>query len=101
MAKKTKLSDMNEHLFEMAERLLDDKDICIDEETTKREIEKSQALVNIADAVCSIHEVAIEKAKTEIQMFNVAEQLGKTYTPEAIKLEEAESKKKSLLENLN
>lgn len=105
MPKKTRLSDMNEHLFDMAERLLNDEDVCVDAETTDREIKKAGALVNIANAVATIHQTEVQKAETEIKMFRVAEELGKTYVPEKIvnqeKCRAIESKKKLLTAQIN
>jgi hypothetical protein len=59
---KNKLEDLNDHLFDQLERLLDDE-ICKDVETTEREIRKAGAICNISTKIIEITNTQIEGIK--------------------------------------
>lgn len=82
---KNKLQDMNNHLFEMAERLLDD-DLCKDNESIQREIDRANALANIADQVSKLRDTQIKEVETSIKAMAAAKDLGYIYEPEFLHL---------------
>ncbi len=84
---KTKLSDMTEHLFEMAERLLDDE-VCSDKEHITSEVNKAQALSSLADMVVKIESVKMEQFNAQIHAMEVANKLGLSYQPKELEFKE-------------
>lgn len=88
---KTKLSDMTEHLFEMAERLLDDE-ICSDNEHIASEVNKAQALSSLADMVVKIESVKTEQFNSQIHAMEVANKLGLSYQPKELEFKEKSDK---------
>lgn len=72
------LSDLNNHLFEQLERLMDD-DICKDAESTQKEIEKSNAVVNIAEKIIDVGNLQLNAVKVS-QNWN----MGKGALPELL-----------------
>lgn len=54
-----KLSDLNNHLFEQLERLLDD-DVCNTKETTAAEIAKAKAVCDISQQIVNIANVQLD-----------------------------------------
>ena len=95
---KTKLSDMTEHLFEMAERLLDDE-VCSDKEHIASEVNKAQAMAGLADMVVKIETTKMEQFNSQIHAMEVANKLGLSYQPKELefkdKSEKADTKKVS------
>lgn len=95
---KTKLSDMTEHLFEMAERLLDDE-VCSDKEHIASEVNKAQAMAGLADMVVKIEATKMEQFNSQIHAMEVANKLGLSYQPKELefkdKSEKADTKKVS------
>lgn len=57
---KNTLSDLNNYLFESLERLMDDD---LDEEGIQKEITRSQAVTNVAEAVIKNGELALKTMK--------------------------------------
>lgn len=57
-----KLSDLNNHLFEQLERLLDD-DVCSDKEATASEIAKAKAVCDISQQIVNIANVQLNGVK--------------------------------------
>lgn len=86
MPKKITLDDMTEHLFEMAERLLDTDDVCNTPENTAAEIERARAMVEIAEQVISIKDVENRQKETEIKAMEVAHKCGLFYKPSNMNL---------------
>lgn len=92
---KTKLSDMTEHLFEMAERLLDDE-VCSDKEHIASEVNKAQAMAGLADMVVKIESVKMEQFNSQIHAMEVANKLGLSYQPKELEFKnKSEIKDKS------
>ncbi len=56
---KNSLSDLNNYLFEQLERLLDDE-ICKDEDSTKREIQKANAVTAVANSITNNAKVQLD-----------------------------------------
>ena len=94
MPKKITLTDMQEHLFEMAERLLDDE-VCSDTEKLQAEINKANALVGIAGQVIQIKDVENKTKEVNIKAMQVAHNCGLLYEPEGMNLKQLPSNKKS------
>ena len=92
MPKKITLTDMQEHLFEMAERLLDDE-VCSDTEKLQAEINKADALVNIAAQVVQIKDVENKQKQVNIQAMETAHRCGLLYKPDGMELKELPSSK--------
>lgn len=92
MPKKITLTDMQEHLFEMAERLLDDE-VCSDTEKLQAEINKADALVNIAAQVVQIKDVENKQKQVNIQAMETAHKCGLLYKPDGMELKELPSSK--------
>lgn len=92
MPKKTTLADMQEHLFEMAERLLDDE-VCSNREQIASEIDKANALVNIAAQVVQIKDVENRQKQVNIQAMETAHKCGLLYKPDGMELKELPSSK--------
>lgn len=93
MPKKINLADMQEHLFEMAERLLDDE-VCSDTEKLKSEIDKAKALVGIAGQVVNIKDVENKTKEVNIKAMQVAHNCGLLYEPEGMNLKQLPSNEK-------
>ena len=94
MPKKITLTDMQEHLFEMAERLLDDE-VCSDTEKLQAEINKANALVGIAGQVIQIKDVENKTKEVNIKAMQVAHNCGLLYEPEGMNLKQLPSNEKS------
>lgn len=62
---KNSLCDLNNHLFVVLERLLDD-DVCHDEESTNKEINKARI-------VCDVSKVIVENAKVQLDALKYRE----------------------------
>lgn len=92
MAMKTKMSDLSEHLFEMAERLLDTDDVCVDQKKTRMEIEKSRAMCEIAAQIINIKDVEIRQRETNIKAMAVAKDCGFVFKPEDMDLRQIPQK---------
>ena len=92
MPKKITLTDMQEHLFEMAERLLDDE-VCSDTEKLQAEINKADALVNIAAQVVQIKDVENRQKQVNIQAMDTAHRCGLLYIPDGMELKKLPSSK--------
>ena len=88
MAMKTKMSDLTEHLFEMAERLLDTDDVCVNPEKTMMEIEKSRAMCDIAQQIINVKDVEIKQRETNLKAMQVAKNCGFVFKPEDMNLKE-------------
>lgn len=93
MPKKISLTDMQEHLFEMAERLLDDE-VCSDTEKLQAEINKANALVGIAGQVIQIKDVENKTKEVNIKAMQVAHNCGFLYEPEGMNLKQLPSKER-------
>lgn len=93
MPKKITLTDMQEHLFEMAERLLDDE-VCSDREKLQSEIDKANAIVGIAGQVIQIKDVENRQKQVNIQAMETAHKCGLMYKPDGMELKELPSNKK-------
>lgn len=94
MPKKITLTDMQEHLFEMAERLLDDE-ICYNSEKLQAEIDKANALVGIAGQVIQIKDVENKTKEVNIKAMQIAHNCGLLYEPEGMNLKQLPSNEKS------
>ena len=94
MPKKITLTDMQEHLFEMAERLLDDE-VCSDTEKLQAEIDKANALVGIAGQVIQIKDVENKTKEVNNKAMQVAHNCGLLYEPEGMNLKQLPSNEKS------
>lgn len=93
MPKKITLTDMQEHLFEMVERLLDDE-ICYNSEKLQAEIDKANALVGIAGQVIQIKDVENKTKEVNIKAMQVARNCGLLYEPEGMNFKQLPSSKK-------
>ena len=93
MSKKINLTDMEEHLFEMAERLLDDE-VCSDKEKLQAEINKANALVGIAGKVIDIKDVENRIKEVNIKAMQAAHNCGLLYEPEGMNLKQLPSKER-------
>ena len=93
MPKKITLTDMQEHLFEMAERLLDDE-VCSDTEKLQAEINKANALVGIAGQVIQIKDVENKTKEVNIKAMQIAHNCGLLYEPEGMNLKQLPSSEK-------
>ena len=85
---------MQEHLFEMAERLLDDE-VCYTTEKLQEEINKANALVGIAGQVIRIKDVENKTKEVNIKAMQVAHNCGLLYEPEGMNLKQLPSNEKS------
>lgn len=94
MPKKITLTDMQEHLFEMAERLLDDE-VCSDTEKLQAEINKANALAGIAGQVIQIKDVENKTKEVNIKAMRAAHSCGLLYEPEGMNLKQLPSNEKS------
>lgn len=94
MPKKITLTDMQEHLFEMAERLLDDE-ICYNSEKLQAEIDKANALAGIAGQVIQIKDVENKTKEVNIKAMQIAHNCGLLYEPEGMNLKQLPSNEKS------
>ena len=74
---------MTEHLFEMAERLLDDE-VCSDKEHIASEVNKAQAMAELADMVVKIETTKMEQFNSQIHAMEVANKLGLSYQPKEV-----------------
>lgn len=90
MPKKINLIDMQEHLFEMAERLLDDE-VCSDSKKLQAEIDKANDLVRIAGQVIQIKDVENKTKEVNIKAMQVAHNCGLLYEPEGMSLKQLPS----------
>lgn len=77
------LLDINEKLQQMAERLMNGE-VCKDVDTTKTEVEKAHALVDIANTVVSLYDVENQQRETSLKMAKVADDMGYSYVPKEI-----------------
>ena len=88
MPKKTTLADMQEHLFEMAERLLDEEVTDKNPEALQREIDKANALVEISAQVVSIKEVENRQKEVNVKAMQTAHDCGLLYKPAEMQFED-------------
>ncbi len=61
---KNKTIDLNNHLFEVLERLNDDD---LKDEELEKEIKRSTAIVGVADAIIANTEVALKATKLQLE----------------------------------
>lgn len=74
-----KLTDLNNHLFEQLERLLDD-DVCKDKESAELEISK-------AKMVCEVSQQIVGVAQVQLQGIKLAQEWNLSKMPETLSLE--------------
>lgn len=96
MPKKTTLADMQEHLFEMAERLLDDEVTDKSPEALQKEIDKANALVEIAAQVVNIKEVENRQKEVNVKAMRTAHDCGLLYKPAEMQFEALPTQGKTL-----
>lgn len=84
---KNKLSDVKNHLIEAMERLNDDE-LVEDKEKLEKEIQKAQALSTIAEQIVAINQVEINEKNANVNAMKIAYDLGFTYKPEGMLLED-------------
>lgn len=60
-----KIVDLNNHLFEVLERLKDDE-ICDSKESLEKEIRRADAVINIADEIIKVNALQLEAYKVII-----------------------------------
>ena len=81
---KTKLSDLTEHLFEQVERLLNEDDICTDDEKTKTEIERAKAISGLSEQIINVKEVQRKEVETNVNAMKTLQGMGYKFTPEGM-----------------
>lgn len=69
MAKKNRLVDLNDHLFEQLEKLNDDE---LDGEKLDQEIKRANAMTNIAQNIIAVSDIALRAQKMAHDAHNKA-----------------------------
>ena len=87
---------MQEHLFEMAERLLDDEVTDKNPEALQKEIDKANALVEIAAQVVNIKEVENRQKEVNVKAMQTAHDCGLLYKPAEMQFEALPTQGKTL-----
>lgn len=81
-----KLTDLESRLYNEVDRLLDNKVVCVDTETTKAEVEKAQAITGLADQIIKIKETQIKETSTNVMAVKTLQEIGYKFVPEGMNI---------------
>lgn len=83
MMNDSKLSAMSDNLFVMADKLM--KGDINNPDEIKMDIDKANAIVNIANTVIGLQQMELSKAEMEIKMCKVADHMCLKYVPSQLR----------------